>query len=62
MKNWKTTLVGAVMVLSGVVGIYANPDSLKETDPTKNPLSMITAGVGFMASKDHNVTGGTVEQ
>lgn len=49
-KNWKTSLVGAVVILAGValtaIGNVAG-------------VAIIPIGVGFFFTKDSDVTGGT---
>jgi hypothetical protein len=55
MKNWKTTLFGALQAAAlGYVG-YKTGDSVMV-------LAAASALVGGIAAKDSNVTGGTVAQ
>ncbi len=53
MKNWKTTLFGFG---AGALNMFANGTNWKQV-----LLSVGLAFLGTMA-KDHNVTGGTVQQ
>lgn len=57
MTNWKTILSGALTL--GVVGfkIAHAPSSIGAED-----IAAITAGIGLLFAKQHNVTGGTVPQ
>jgi hypothetical protein len=56
MKNWKTSLIGVALIALGIIGIkWTCVDGVTGG-------AIITAGVGFLAAKDHNVTGGTKEQ
>lgn len=58
MKNWQTRISGILTL--GLIGVKAaaNPGVL--ADPTV--LAAITAGLGLIFAKQHNVTGGTVPQ
>ena len=53
MKNWKTTLFG---IGAGVLNMFANGTNWKQV-----LLSAAVAAMGMFA-KDHNVSGGTVQQ
>jgi hypothetical protein len=57
MKSWKTT-VGALIALLpsilAVFGVHIAPDMA-------NGIVSVGAGLGLMAAKDANVTGGTVD-
>lgn len=53
MRNWKTTLAG---VLGAVLNLVANGTNWKAAS-----VSVGLAAIGALA-KDHNVTGGTVQQ
>ena len=57
MRNWKTTLAGAAALLSVVAKIVVSGSIDWATD---GPA--ILAGIGLIAAKDHNVTGGTKQQ
>jgi hypothetical protein len=56
MKNWKTTGLGAVTLLYVIVKAIIN-GGLDATD-----LPLLTTGMGLIAAKDSNVTGGSVAQ
>lgn len=56
MKNWKTTVAGIAAVL-GVVAKVVSSGHMDAAD-----IGAFTAGVGLIMAKDHNVTGGNVEQ
>lgn len=53
MKNWKTTLFG---LAAGAFNLFANGANWKQV-----LVSVGLAGFGLFA-KDHDVTGGTVQQ
>lgn len=55
MKNWKTTLVGLVLIGAGIYVF------IQTKDYTQSGLA-IAAGIGLILAKDNNVTGGTVAQ
>lgn len=56
VTNWKTSVLGLVLIGLGVYGMAAlNLDKIVGG-------SIVTAGLGLIVSKDHNVTGGTKEQ
>lgn len=54
MKNWKTTLTGALVVIAGVALIYVGK--------TVEGTALLVAGLGLLSAKDNNVTGGSVKQ
>lgn len=58
MKNWKTTLCGALTA----IGVYLT----NQSDPKMNLIGQILVGAGTflmgMVAKDNNVTGGTIKQ
>lgn len=54
--NIKTTVTGFVLIGLGILGLkWGNLDNIAGT-------AIITAGLGLVAAKDSNVTGGTKEQ
>lgn len=58
-KNWKTSLTGLAMLLTGISdvvhGLASDPAAIKwEAD-----LIAITGGIGLLFAKDGNVTGGS---
>jgi hypothetical protein len=56
MKNWKTSVIGLILIALGIIGIkWTCIDGVTGG-------AIITAGLGFLAAKDFNVTGGTREQ
>jgi hypothetical protein len=56
LTNYKTSTMGLLLILIGVGGIkWGGLDALTGG-------AIITAGLGLMAAKDSNVTGGTREQ
>ena len=57
MKNWKTTLAGIAAILSVATKIVTTGSINWETD-----APAIMAGIGLIAAKDSNVTGGTTRQ
>jgi hypothetical protein len=58
MKNWQTRISGLLTLALIGMKAAANPGVL--ADPTV--LAAITAGLGLVFAKQHNVTGGTVPQ
>jgi len=63
-KNWKTSLSGIMTIVFGgwviaqpIIGGQA-PDG----NAIAQAMAAIIAGVGLLAAKDQNVTGGTVKQ
>jgi len=57
VKNWKTTLAGILVVVIPVVTQlgYITPEMA-------GAIVTILTGLGLIAAKDHNVTGGTNNQ
>lgn len=56
MASWKTTISGLVLIGLAIYGMgFANMDKVLGG-------AMVTAGLGLVAAKDSNVTGGTKEQ
>lgn len=49
-KNWKTTLTGIGLVVTGVA-MYVNGN-------LEGAISSILGGIGLIFAKDYNVTGG----
>ena len=54
MVNWKTTLAGLVMILGAIAAAWSDP--AKRSTP--ETIAQIAAGLGLVAAKDHDVTGG----
>lgn len=61
MKNWKTTTTGILAILTAVISAA---NSLIQGHPVDygSTITAVMAGVGLIAAKDSNVTGGTVKQ
>lgn len=65
MKNWKTTLLGALAGAAMFFGQYANA---RAADPKAPPITAgnVLPGLAITVlgafAKDANVTGGTVQQ
>jgi hypothetical protein len=60
MKNWKTTSTGITMIVAGIVGFYfAYKNGQLNEGSVMGSLGSITGGIGLLAAKDFNVTGGT---
>ena len=55
MKNWKTSIVGIILIVLGIVSMPCGVDKTIGG-------AIITAGLGFLVAKDNDVTGGTREQ
>lgn len=64
MKNWKTTISGIFSLIIGGIGIATPIIHGQPADPnsTTQAVGLILAGIGLIAAKDSNVTGGTVQQ
>jgi hypothetical protein len=58
MKNWKTSLLGGLVLATGIFGIVTDPK--KASDPQN--FAQLLAGIGLLTAKDHDVTGGKREQ
>ena len=56
MNNWKTTLAGIASLVT-VAFSFVNNGNVSGTD-----IAAITAALGLLFAKDHNVTGGTKQQ
>ena len=56
MKNWKTILSGAAGLLAAGASV-ANGHAIDA-----QTLALLASSVGLLFSKQHNVTGGSVEQ
>lgn len=61
MKSWKTTFLGIAAIISAVLGAVTSLVQGHPVDYTTT-ISAVMAGVGLIAAKDNNVTGGTVQQ
>ena len=57
--NWKTTLTGVIALI--IAGIKIFDPSLMSTEVFTTIMTVLT-GLGFVAAKDGNVTGGTTQQ
>ena len=56
LTSWKTSIIGFALIFIGIGGMkWGSLDTLIGG-------AIITAGLGFLAAKDNNVTGGTKEQ
>lgn len=51
-RSWKTTVLGAVVIIIGVVAFFVKGDATFA-------LGLITMGSGFIVAKDANVSGGS---
>ena len=63
MKNVKTSGAGIAAVLTGLSSLISiissdNPDY----NQAAASISSIIAGIGLLCAKDHNVTGGSIQQ
>jgi hypothetical protein len=59
IKNWKTTLAGALVL---GLGIAHQVWPTVFTPEVIGAVSTLLVAVGFMTAKDNNVTGGTTKQ
>jgi len=55
MKNWKTSLIGLVIIIAGIYVFITTKDW------TQSGIA-VGVGIGLLMAKDNNVTGGTVAQ
>ena len=63
-KNWKTSLSGVMAIIFGGWAI-AQPivaGQAPDGNAVAQAMAAIIAGIGLLAAKDQNVTGGTVKQ
>lgn len=49
-KSWKTSLTGLAIIALKLLAAHGKIDA--------NDLPVLVAGIGLIAAKDHNVTGG----
>jgi hypothetical protein len=61
MKNKKTTLAGLASLLTGAAGVV-HSISAGDFSNIQASIAAIIAGIGLLAAKDHNVTGGSIQQ
>ena len=54
MKNYKTTISGAILLISGIVMFCIGMKA--------EGITAAVAGVGLLSAKDYDVTGGKREQ
>jgi hypothetical protein len=54
MKNWKTTVAGAITVI--VVALHTFYPTVVTSEVTINVTALLTS-LGLVAAKDNNVTG-----
>lgn len=53
MKNWKTTLLGILVLLGSAAQGFLQQSQGKTTD-LSGTVAGVAAGVGLIAAKDHN--------
>lgn len=58
MKNWKTSVLGGLVIATGIFGAINDPR--KATD--MQTISQMVGGLGLLLAKDHDVTGGKRKQ
>lgn len=63
ITNWKTTTAGALglIIALGNLAAMLKSGNIDATILTTN-LGVVSASIGAIFAKDHNVTGGTVQQ
>lgn len=61
MKSWKTTLFGILAAILGAIASGAI-ETTPQIQKIAGGLAGIAGGVGLMAAKDGDVTGGTRQQ
>lgn len=63
MKSYKTTIMGVLAIIGAAVSLaQAVMNGSVNGEVISASLSAIMAGIGLIAAKDSNVTGGTVKQ
>jgi hypothetical protein len=63
LTNWKTTSLGILAILGGIVRfIFALKSGEFTEESVMTTLTTIFGGIGLILAKDSNVTGGTVKQ
>lgn len=58
--NWKTSLGGILMMMTGVCGLLGVTLGADTPMAPTTAIGMITGGFGLTFAKDHNVTGGQI--
>jgi len=61
MKSWKTTSAGVLMILGAMATVYFHVGPLTQ-EVIMGAATAFLGGIGLIVSKDHNVTGGDIEQ
>ncbi|MBV6342777.1 hypothetical protein [Candidatus Magnetobacterium casense] len=61
MKSWKTTVMGVMAIITALISAATGIINGTPVDWTAI-ITAIMAGVGLIAAKDSNVTGGTIRQ
>lgn len=59
MKNWKTSLSGLLAIVPVI--LHALFPEVVTTEVAAS-ITTVFVALGLMASKDHNVTGGNIQQ
>jgi hypothetical protein len=63
LKNWKTGLSGAALILGALADLAAQASSgAWDGNRLIADLTALGSGLGLIFAKDANVTGGTVKQ
>lgn len=56
-RSWKTTLMGATLILSAIAGAANNKDGWVAALADTKVQTEFFAGLGLLAAKDSNVSG-----
>lgn len=60
-QSWKTTSTGILMIVGAIVGlVFAYKGNSINEGTVTGAATAIVGGIGLLAAKDSNVTGGTV--
>lgn len=59
--NWKTTMVGLTMIIGSIASFFFIEGKLTY-DVLMTQVGVFLSGLGFLFTKDFNVTGGTKDQ
>jgi len=61
MKSWKTTSAGILAILGSIAAIYFHEGPITQ-EVFMGAAAGIITGIGLIAAKDGNVTGGNIQQ
>jgi hypothetical protein len=56
-RNWKTTIMGILVLLNLAFGVYKNPAMLNDTSGQTQIAGQVAVGIGLLAAKDSDKSG-----